>query len=339
MDLERLLPELIDQALHQTGATVGAVLLTTAKGELVPRYVRSPEADFGPRNLVLSKALLVDAMAQKSARISNDPTPSTLAAPLLFHGEILGMLTLSTSAGSTFTEKELGIAREVAERMSLHIQIARLAKALEQERNLCDQLQRTLSPDVAARVVGGGLVVERGRAALSDVTVLISGIRGFTAICEGADPRSMVGLLDEHFEQMAAILLANGGTLEKFMGDGLIGLFGPPALPADAAFRATACALEMQRAMRAPHRIAIGLHSGEVATGFLGSSQVLKYAAIGDTMNTAVRLQSIAKAGEVLLSAQTKARLGDRVEAISRPPVELKGKREKLQFYVALSVT
>jgi adenylate cyclase len=148
---------------------------------------------------------------------------------------------------------------------------------------------------------------------------------------------------------MVDILFKHEGTLDKFVGDELIGLFGAPFPIKDAPIKAVRCALEMSRALNefnrtraAEHqeqiKIGIGINTGTVVTGYIGSSKSLQYTAIGDAMNTAARLQAIAKAGEIIISETTMLRVQDKVEAISLPPVEVKGKRDKLRIFNTVGI-
>src|SRR4029079_12726672 len=141
----------------------------------------------------------------------------------------------------------------------------------------------------------------------------------------------------------------HGGTLDKFVGDEIIGLFGAPIPLKDSPMRAVACALEMMKALREFNttrasenheaiKVGIGMNTGQVVTGLIGSSKALQYTAIGDAMNTAARLQSIAKAGEIIVSEQAMRYIVDRVEAISLQPVEVKGKRERVRVYNVVGV-
>jgi len=179
--------------------------------------------------------------------------------------------------------------------------------------------------------------------------MLCSDIRGFTPMSERQQPQETVAMLNEYFEVMVDILFKNEGTLDKFVGDEIIGLFGAAFEIKDAPMKAVLCALEMQKALREfnltraaeshePIRVGIGINTGPVVTGFMGSSKSLQYTAIGDAMNTAARLQSIAKAGEIIVSEQTLRYLGDRVEAVALAPVDIRGKREKMRVFNIVGV-
>ncbi|MEJ7712281.1 MAG: adenylate/guanylate cyclase domain-containing protein [Pyrinomonadaceae bacterium] len=148
------------------------------------------------------------------------------------------------------------------------------------------------------------------------ITVLFADIRGFTRLAEHAKPELVVQLLNRYFTAMTEIIFAHDGTLDKYLGDGLMALFGAPqATPQDAA-NAVAAAVQMQRRMIAFNeelqtegieqiKIGIGLHTGEATVGYIGSERRSEYTAIGDTVNLAARLESNSNGGQILLTEAT----------------------------------
>jgi adenylate cyclase len=140
------------------------------------------------------------------------------------------------------------------------------------------------------------------------------------------------------------VLFKHGGTLDKYVGDEIIGLFGAPVELADAPARAVRCALDMLKALeefnriRAAEskeelRIGIGLNTGPVIAGAIGSSRTLQYTVIGDAVNVAARLCSVAKADEIIISPSTMAQCFNQVIAEQREPVQVKGKAEPIQIW------
>jgi len=179
---------------------------------------------------------------------------------------------------------------------------------------------------------------------LRDTTVLFTDIRGFTAMSESAAPQHVVDMLNEYFELMVEIIFKYQGTLDKFIGDEIMVLYGAPLVQPDATVRAVRTALEMQLALEEfnrttiaegndPIRVGIGINSGEVVAGYMGSSKTMEYTAIGDTVNTASRLCSIARAGEIIVSEPTWERVREFFEGQPLPPAKLKGKAHALQIY------
>jgi adenylate cyclase len=359
LDLEKLLPKILDKAFELLGADRGVILLMGPNDELVPRYVKQKDGK-PTENIVLSKTVMAEVMSQKAAVLSSDALmdsrfsgahsiimqgiSSTMTVPLLFGDEILGILHLDSQiATNAFTEKDLQVLTGIAAQAAIAIQNARLAKKIEHEAQTRAQLERLVPASVVDQMMTGELAIERG-GKLCEATMLVADIRGFTAMSEKQKPETIVAMLNEYFEVMVDILFKHGGTLDKFVGDEIIGLFGAALPLKDSPMRAILCALEMQKALRDFNigrvtdnheviKVGIGVNTGQVVTGFIGSSKSMQYTAIGDAMNTAARLQSIAKAGEIIVSEQTMRFLADRVEAISLPPVEVKGKRERIRVY------
>ena len=358
LDLDKLLPKILDKAFELVSADRGVILLMDGKGDLVPRYVK--QKDGREENIVLSRAVMAEVVAHKSAVLSSDATMdsrfsgahsiimqgirSTMTVPLLIGEEILGIMHLDSQiATNAFTDKDLQIFTGIAAQAAVAIQNARLAKKIEQEAQTRAQIARLVPPNIVEQVIAGELVIEKG-GKLQEVTMLYSDIRGFTAMSEREQPEEIVRMLNEYFEVMVDILFKHEGTLDKFVGDEIIGLFGAPIPKADAAMKAVSCALEMQKALREfnrtraaenhePIKVGIGINTGMVVTGAIGSSKSLQYTCIGDAMNTASRLCGAAKAGEIIISELTMTKLTGRIDCVPLPPVELKNKANKLRIF------
>jgi class 3 adenylate cyclase len=182
-----------------------------------------------------------------------------------------------------------------------------------------------------------------------EITLLFSDIRGFTPLSENLSPRQVVQLLNEYFESMVKIVHDNGGMLDKYIGDALMVHFGSPHRAPDDAFRAVRAALAMQRKVselsqqwetqgRAPFQIRIGINTGTVIAGNIGSSIRQEYTAIGDDVNVAQRLEANCPPGGVLISKSTYEQVRDRVEAEPLEPLLVKGRREPVQVYLVRSL-
>ncbi|HEY2734695.1 MAG TPA: adenylate/guanylate cyclase domain-containing protein, partial [Polyangiales bacterium] len=177
--------------------------------------------------------------------------------------------------------------------------------------------------------------------------VFFSDIRGFTAMSETRSAQEIVDMLNEYFEQMVEIVFKYEGTLDKFVGDEIMALFGAPVSHPDDAYRAVKVAVEQLQALdewnrtrasegEAPIHIGIGINTGSVVAGYLGSSKALEYTVIGDVVNTASRLCSVAQAGEILISRQTNELVKDYFTTQELAPTQVKGKAQALQVYKVL---
>lgn len=364
LDLEKLLPKILDKAFELLPADRGVILLMDNAGELVPRYVKTRDGRTD-NNIVLSKTVTAEVIKNKAAVLSSDATMdsrfsgahsiimqgirSTMTVPLLHGDEILGIMHLDSQiATNAFTEKDLQICVGMAAQAAIAIQNARLATRIEQEAQTRAQISRLVPPAVVEQVVKGDLTIEKG-GRLHEITMLYSDIRGFTSMSDGRPPEDVVQTLNEYFELMVEILFRHQGTLDKFVGDEIIGLFGAPIDIDEAAYKAVACAIDMQRALsefnrtrqaeqQPPIKIGIGINTGVVITGAIGSSRALQYTAIGDAMNVASRLVNIAKPEEIIVSQETFRVVADRVEGQALPPVRVKGKADELNIYRILGL-
>jgi adenylate cyclase len=359
LDLDKLLPKILDKAFELVGCDRGVILLLDDKGELAPRYVKTRSGKSDP-NIVLSKTVMAEVTTNRAAVLSSDATMdarfsgahsiimqgirSTMTLPLLHAGDLLGIMHLdSLFTSNAFTEKDLQICTGMAAQAAISIQNARLATRIEKEAQTRAQISRLIPPSVVEQVLKGELQIEKG-GRLQEVTMLFSDIRGFTTMSDGRPPQEIVNTLNEYFEVMVDILFKYSGTLDKFVGDEIIGLFGAPISIDDAPFKAVACALAMLQGLeefnrtraaenQAAIRIGIGINTGNVITGSIGSTRALQYTAIGDAMNVASRLVNVAGSGEIIVSEDTYRHVVGRVDATALQPVKVKGKADELKVY------
>jgi adenylate cyclase len=274
---------------------------------------------------------------------------STMCVPLLHADELLGIMHMDSQiATNAFTEKDLQIFTSIANQAAVAIQNARLAKKIEHETRTRAQFQRLLSPNLVEQLVKGDLKLEKG-GEQREVTLLFSDIRGFTSMSEKKPPSEIVNMLNEYFEVMVEVLFRLNGTLDKYVGDEIIALFGAPVGMPNAPLAAVQCAIEMHKALREfnrtriaeqqePIRIGVGINTGLVVTGAIGSTKTLQYTAIGDAMNTASRLCQLAKPGEILISETTMRRVAKEVEVEALPPTKVKGKNDPVRIFNVLGM-
>ncbi len=199
-----------------------------------------------------------------------------------------------------------------------------------------ERFQRLLSPDLAERVVSGELKVEKGGKD-SVATILFVDMRGFTTISENSQASDVLRLLNEYYEVLVEVVFRHEGTVDKFIGDEMMVIWGAPVAHLDDAHRAVMAALEMKTALaefnrkrldagRPEIKFGIGINTGKVMAGYIGSSHTMSYSVIGDTVNTASRLCTAAKPDQILISENTWNQVKHRFNADPLGQIHAKGK-------------
>jgi adenylate cyclase len=218
----------------------------------------------------------------------------------------------------------------------------RMVAGLRERRRLHEAFAAFVDPVLADRVIEDGSVFEGEEL---DVSVLFVDIRDFTALAERSSAADVVGILNEFYERIVPLLVRHGGHANKFIGDGLLGVFGAPARRADHADRAVAAALEIAALVRAEYggrlRIGIGVNSGPVVAGTVGGGGKLEFTVIGDAVNTASRVERATRqtGDDVLITDATHRLLTRRHGGFEpRPNVSLKGKSAPVVLYAPLHV-
>lgn len=181
----------------------------------------------------------------------------------------------------------------------------------------------------------------------SEATILFTDVRGFTAFSETRDPEKIVGDLNEYFGIATELVLEYGGYVDKFIGDAVLGVFGVPIFHTDHAERAVKAAVAMQKKFQQRaddnsnpllSRIGIGINTGVVVSGNLGSQVKMEYTVIGDTVNVASRLNSLAGSGEIIISKSIYELTKNMISVKPLPPQKLKGRSEPVEVFQVLDI-
>ena len=204
---------------------------------------------------------------------------------------------------------------------------------------------RYVSPQILEHILAHPEKVQLG-GDRRDLTILFSDIRGFTTISEASEPEQVVEMLNEYLTRMVEVLLAHGGTLDKFIGDAVMGFWNAPAPDSDHPRHAVACAIEMIQETakirerwvtegKAAIRIGIGINTGDAVVGNIGAEKVFGYTVIGDAVNLASRLESKNKdyGTEIIISEFTRERIGGAFETVYLDDVKVKGKEKAVRIY------
>ncbi len=177
-----------------------------------------------------------------------------------------------------------------------------------------------------------------------DIAVLFVDLRGFTTLSESLEPEQVVDILNSYLSLVANAVAKNGGTLDKFIGDAAMAVFNSPADIEDYVFRAICTAWDIRDSASGLDQkykgkygksvtFGIGVHCGEAVIGNIGCASRMDYTAIGDTVNTASRLEGIAASGQILISSEVRERIKDRIKTVFTGEISLKGKKEKVSVY------
>ena len=208
-------------------------------------------------------------------------------------------------------------------------------------RYITDDVVNTLLASPAGLQLGG----EKRK-----ITILISDVRGFSSLCERLTPEQVVAILNIYLGGMAEVIELFRGSINEFIGDAILAVFGAPIAAEDTAERAVACALGMQLAMDEVNatlraqglpalEMGIGVHTGEVVVGNIGSRKRAKYGVVGSHVNLTSRIETYTVGGQVLISETTAGELGDRLRTRQSFQVQPKGAREALTIYDVVGIT
>ena len=335
------------------------LLLDPSTEKLVPKVVHT--MDGAEDQASVSASVLKEVQEKKTALLLTDTSSderfseaaslvmqgiqSVMCAPIMHDGEFFGVVHMDGQKGvSTFTRKDLQLFVGIVRSVAMAVANAHLIRKIEHDARNRAQFERLLSPSVVEQIMNGKVSLEKG-GKLRDVTILFADIRGFTSMTRRFEATQVVAMLNRYFEMIVNIVFSHGGTVDKYIGDEIMVLFGAPVKMDHPADRAVACALEMQSALesfnldREQHgddeiEIGIGINSGEVVVGAIGSSQTMQYTCIGDAVNVASRLTDMAKPGEVVISEHTLADLTSKTEYEALPPVPLKGIDGDIKSYL-----
>src|ERR1700752_4652522 len=269
---------------------------------------------------------------------------STICAPLVAETRVHGALYADRlDPFAAFKPDDLELISAVAAQTAIAVENARAHERLAREEVARANYSRFLPEYVVKQMLENPNSFKLG-GTTQTITVLFADIRGFTRISEHAQPEKIVQLLNRYFSAMTDIIFAHGGTLDKYLGDGLMALFGAPTVTPKDAANAMAAAVAMQRRMLsindelraegfAEIGIGIGLHTGEVIVGYIGSERRSEYTAVGDTVNTASRLESNAKAGEIFVSESAANAAHTRYQLIPRDPISVKNREQPVPLF------
>lgn len=376
--LADLLRRLMRIVMENAGAQRGALLLehagdlrVEAEGEVGREEVsvlgsKPVEAGGVPaailRYAARTREPLVLDDAPSDARFASDPyvaakrPRSVLCQPVVNQGKLIGVLYLENSdAAGAFTPERVELLRLLSGQIAVSIDNARLYETLERKvaerteqlevrnRFIREAFGRYLSDEIVESLLETPEGLNLGGAKRT-VTIMMTDLRGFTALTETLPAEKVVVMLNTYLSAMTEIILRYQGTIDELIGDAILAIFGAPLWRPDHAEKAVACAIEMQLAMEEVNRrnreaglpavsMGVGLNTGEVVVGNIGSEKRAKYGVVGLNVNLASRVESYSVGGQVLIAESTRSAVHAPLRVDGTLVVHPKGVKQPITIY------
>ncbi len=363
--MDDFLREMCEQLATAARAKGVIVLLPDDAGALVPRVMKQRRAD---ERIQLSRTVIDYVVRNKAALTTEDASAderfargesvlrfdlkAVLCVPLVRRqsdggaGDVIGVLYLTRDLPFTNTERDLVAA--LAHLIAMGLERTRLREEFAAAERTRRSLERFHAPDVVRRLMmDSSQGVHRDGLFLEPLTatVLFCDLAGFTTFCEHHEPEQVGTLLNSYLGTMTETVFAHGGTVDKFIGDAVMCIFGATFSGPDDALRGVRCAIDMRRNFRALVRsgavgedaraldVHIGVNTGKVVAGTVGSPRRMEYTALGDTVNTAARLEGVAKTGQIVVGPATAAMVGAHISLRPMGAHQLKGKGAGVELF------
>jgi adenylate cyclase len=356
--LSDVLNRVVDLAFQAVPAERAFLMLRESADEaLAARVLRHRDGTI-PANPTLSRMVVRRVMRERVAILAADATTdpalgvtdsilrfnirSFMCAPLWSREDVIGVLYVDSPRSGQFDSGDLDAFTALTNAAAVAIEQARLSNQLLEETRRRERLQRYHSPSVVSRIIHAtdaeaGLV-----AAERDVTIMFCDLVGFTALCERIPPAQSAALLNAFLTRMTDVVFEHEGTLDKFLGDALLAVFGAPFDQPQHPLRAVQAAILMRKSLEAMNRaqegpklqMRIAINTGLAITGDIGSPRRREFTVLGDTVNTASRIEDeVAGPGEIVISGTTFARIGTKIKVRHLGARMLRGRTTALDMY------
>jgi adenylate cyclase len=296
------------------------------------------------RVALLSQDVSSDAQLSAAESIVLQGVRSTICAPLITESNVHGVIYADRlDPFSAFSQNDLELISAVAAQTAITVENVKAHKRLAREEVARANYSRFMPEYVVKQLLEDPNSFKLG-GTNQTITILFADIRGFTAFSEREKPEKIVGILNRYFTAMTEIIFAHGGTLDKYIGDELMAIFGAPTATEKDAENAVKTAAAMQKRIVtlntefesegfSPINVGIGLHTGEATVGYIGSEQRSEYTAIGDAVNVASRLQSNALGGQILISEATVQACGTSFDLAQHEPLTVKNRLQPVPLF------
>jgi adenylate cyclase len=304
----------------------------------ISRTVR--EITLRQRVAVLTSDVKQDSRFDGSPSVLLSDVRSLICGPLYAGDELIGLLYVDNPVTRQFAEADLELFSAIANYAAVAITQGRMAERLREERERRERLQRYHSPAVVERIMatqhsnGDDVLGAQDR----EISVLFADVVGFTALAETLAPSEVATLLNRFFSEMTEAIFAEEGTVDKFIGDAILAVFGAPVEQSDHARRAVRAAQAMRRAVARLNaaggralRVRYAINSGVAIAGDVGSARRREYTVLGDVVNTASRLEALAAPDQILVSRATYDRLQPPIAATPLGEREIRGRTGRVE--------
>jgi len=293
---------------------------------------------------ILSQDARTDEQFQGAESIVLQGVRSTICAPLITEANVHGVVYADRlDPFAAFSSDHLELISAVAAQTAVTVETVKAHRRLAREEVARANYSRFMPEYVVKQLLNNPNSFRLG-GANQTVTVLFADIRGFTALSENENPEKIVGLLNRYFSAMSEIIFDHGGTLDKYIGDGLMAIFGAPTTTPEDALNAVRAAVAMQKRLLSLNEelgkdgfgqvsVGMGLHTGEATIGYVGSDKRSEYTAIGDTVNLASRLESNAGGGQILISDATASAAGSSLPLKAHDPLLVKNRVQPVNLF------
>ena len=366
-ELNSVLNTVMDIIFKYLPVERGLLILFDDQGEPVPKLARfkdGPQKEVIPISRTILKMVaeqqvalltsnaLEDSRLQGGESIIMHGIRSAMCVPLWNRGRVIGAIQVDSPIHvGHFTGEDLDLLTALANFAAVAIERAQLSEKIEHEKKIREKLERYHSPGVVDEIVKGAITTDSGGVRTAEVSILFADISGFTTISETKQPEEVSEFLSHFFSCAVDAIFANGGTLDKFIGDAVMAFFGAPIAQENHAVRAVRAGLEMKRLvdewnrLRAAQgldevRIRVGINSGPVVVGNVGTEKRVDYTVLGTSVNIASRIESgVAKPGQVVISKDTLDRVSGRFMTEPLGEFPLKGLQQRMPAFSVLSET
>ncbi len=365
-----LLKTILDLGLKVMKGDCGFIMLYNENKELVPKISRKMQSDeistssptfsttISKRVAESAESILTsdaqnDDRFQSGASIISHHIRSVICSPLKNKDQkVIGVIYVGSNVMSNvFSKNDVDLLEAFSNHAAIAIENARLYEEKRRKEHLKSALERYVSKQIAERIISNDATGDiRFQPEKREVTLVFSDVRGFTTLAESLTPEEMVEILNRYFTKMIEIIFKYGGTLDKFIGDAIMAMFGAPASTGDDPGNAVMAAIEMQESLVAFNEeqkklgkpelnVGIGINSGVVVVGNIGSDQRMEYTAIGDSVNLASRLEGANKeySTRIMISELTQEKVSGKVISRELDLIRVKGKERPVKVFEVIA--